>query len=309
MTKVSEFYNKVRRRKKGEDAFLARRSGGERVVFIVAFIILAVYSVSLLLPLLWMLMNSFKDGTEYAMDVVAATTLRFPEAWKFSNYANVFAEITYNNVNFFGMLGDSIYFIVVGSGLELFFTTAVSYIISKYKFKGRNFIYSVAIFAMTMPIIGNMASGIKLRAAFGIYDNLLAVFFTAGAGAFGFNFLMLYAFFKSVPWSYAEAVFIDGGNHFTVFFRIMLPLAMPMVTTLFILSAIAGWNDYTTPMLYFPSFPNVAMGLYMVSQTLTRGDMSTYYAALVITTFPVVALFAGFSDKIMKNYSIGGLKG
>lgn len=309
MTKVSEFYNKVRRRKKGEDAFLARRSGGERVVFIVAFIILAVYSVSLLLPLLWMLMNSFKDGTEYAMDVVAATTLRFPEAWKFSNYANVFAEITYNNVNFFGMLGDSIYFIVVGSGLELFFTTAVSYVISKYKFKGRNFIYSVAIFAMTMPIIGNMASGIKLRAAFGIYDNLLAVFFTAGAGAFGFNFLMLYAFFKSVPWSYAEAVFIDGGNHFTVFFRIMLPLAMPMVTTLFILSAIAGWNDYTTPMLYFPSFPNVAMGLYMVSQTLTRGDMSTYYAALAITTVPVVALFAGFSDKIMKNYSIGGLKG
>ena len=309
MTKVSEFYNKVRRRKKGEGAFLARRSGGERAVFIVAFIILAVYSVSLLLPLLWMLMNSFKDGTEYAMDVVAATTLRFPEAWKFSNYANIFAEITYNNVNFFGMLGDSIYFIVVGSGLELFFTTAVSYVISKYKFKGRNFIYSVAIFAMTMPIIGNMASGIKLRAAFGIYDNLLAVFFTAGAGAFGFNFLMLYAFFKSVPWSYAEAVFIDGGNHFTVFFRIMLPLAMPMVTTLFILSAIAGWNDYTTPMLYFPSFPNVAMGLYMVSQTLTRGDMSTYYAALVITTVPVVALFAGFSDKIMKNYSIGGLKG
>lgn len=309
MTKVSEFYNKVRRRKKGEGAFLARRSGGERAVFIVAFIILAVYSVSLLLPLLWMLMNSFKDGTEYAMDVVAATTLRFPEAWKFSNYANVFAEITYNNVNFFGMLGDSIYFIVVGSGLELFFTTAVSYVISKYKFKGRNFIYSVAIFAMTMPIIGNMASGIKLRAAFGIYDNLLAVFFTAGAGAFGFNFLMLYAFFKSVPWSYAEAVFIDGGNHFTVFFRIMLPLAMPMITTLFILSAIAGWNDYTTPMLYFPSFPNVAMGLYMVSQTLTRGDMSTYYAALVITTVPVVALFAGFSDKIMKNYSIGGLKG
>lgn len=309
MTKVSEFYNKVRRRKKGEGAFLARRSGGERAVFIVAFIILAVYSVSLLLPLLWMLMNSFKDGTEYVMDVVAATTLRFPEAWKFSNYANIFAEITYNNVNFFGMLGDSIYFIVVGSGLELFFTTAVSYVISKYKFKGRNFIYSVAIFAMTMPIIGNMASGIKLRAAFGIYDNLLAVFFTAGAGAFGFNFLMLYAFFKSVPWSYAEAVFIDGGNHFTVFFRIMLPLAMPMVTTLFILSAIAGWNDYTTPMLYFPSFPNVAMGLYMVTKTLTRGDMSTYYAALVITTVPVVALFAGFSDKIMKNYSIGGLKG
>lgn len=309
MNKISEFYQKLRKRKKGEGAFLARRSGGERVVFVIAFVVLAAYSVSLLLPLLWMLMNSFKDGTEYALDVVAATTLHFPDAWKLSNYIEAFSKIAYNDVNVFGMLGNSVYFIVVGGGLELFFTTVVSYVISKYNFKGKNFIYSVAIFAMTMPIVGNMASGIKLRAALGIQNNLLAVFFTAGAGAFGFNFLMMYAFFKSVPWSYAEAVFIDGGNHYTVFFRIMLPIAMPMIVTLFILSAIAGWNDYTTPMLYFPDFPNVAMGLFMATKDLKRGDMSTYYAALIITTVPIIALFAGFSDKIMKNYSIGGLKG
>ena len=310
MTKVSEFYNKVRRRKKGEGAFLARRSGGERAVFIVAFIILAVYSVSLLLPLLWMLMNSFKDGTEYAMDVVAATTLRFPEAWKFSNYANVFAEITYNNVNFFGMLGDSIYFIVVGSGLELYFTTAVSYVISKYKFKGRNFIYSVAIFAMTMPIIGNMASGIKLRAAFGIYDNLLAVFFTAGAGAFGFNFLMLYAFFKSVPWSYAEAVFIDGGNHFTVFFKIMLPQAAGPIATLCIMSAIGSWNDYMPMILYLPSYPTLASGLYTYQSNAIRGvNFPVYFAGVIISLIPVIVIFACFSDLMMKNMSVGGLKG
>ena len=310
MTKVSEFYNKVRRRKKGEGAFLARRSGGERVVFIVAFIILAVYSVSLLLPLLWMLMNSFKDGTEYAMDVVAATTLRFPEAWKFSNYANVFAEITYNNVNFFGMLGDSIYFIVVGSGLELFFTTAVSYVISKYKFKGRNFIYSVAIFAMTMPIIGNMASGIKLRAAFGIYDNLLAVFFTAGAGAFGFNFLMLYAFFKSVPWSYAEAVFIDGGNHFSVFFRIMLPQARAGICAVGFMVAIGVWNDYFTPFMYLPSMYTLATGLQDLStQATTTGAYTQLFAAVIVATLPLLIIFGFLQKTIMENTIAGGLKG
>ena len=187
-------------------------------------------------------------------------------------------------------------------------SSVTGYCMAKYTFKARNVIYAIAIFCMTIPIVGNMASYYKLIYELNIYDTPIYVVVTH-LGAWGFNFLVMYATFKNISWSYAEAVFIDGGNHFTVFFRIMLPLAMPMVTTLFILSAIAGWNDYTTPMLYFPSFPNVAMGLYMVSQTLTRGDMSTYYAALVITTVPVVALFAGFSDKIMKNYSIGGLKG
>lgn len=284
-----------------------KRRGGAG--FTAASAVLLIYSVSLLLPLLWMFMNSFKDGTEYALDIVNAQTLRPPAKLLFSNYADVFPHIVYSGVNFIGMLGHSLYFIVVGSGMELFYTACVSYVLSKYEFRGKNVIYAVAIFAMTLPIIGNSAAGVKLRAELGLYNNLLAPFFTAGAGAFGFNFLMLYAFFKNVSRGYMEAAAIDGAGHFKIFFRVMLPQAAPMLATLFILSAIAGWNDYTTPMLYFPDYPNVAMGLYAVSNELTRGDMPTYYAALIITTLPVLALFAAFSGSIMKNYSMGGLKG
>ncbi len=299
----------IKTSKHREGYLLTKRSGAQRAIFVIAFIVFAVYGVSLILPFLWMLMNSFKDGTEYAIDVVQANTLRLPDKWLFSNYTEVFSRIAYSDTTFLGMLGHSAYFIVVGGVLQMLFVAATGYVISKYKFKARGVIYAIAIFAMTLPIVGNMASGVKLRAQLGLYDNLFAVFFTAGAGCFGFEFLMVYAFFKAVSWDYAEAVFIDGGGHFTVFFRIMLPMAMPILTTLFILSAIAGWNDYTNPMLYFPSYPNVAMGLYMVSGELTRGDMSMYYAALVITTLPVLILFACFADQIMKNYTIGGLKG
>ena len=300
---------KQHQNRRGKGHLSTRRTGGELVIFIIVFIIFTVYAISLILPLLWMLMNSFKDGTEYAIDVVMADTLRLPTKWKFSNYVEVFSRIVYNDVTFFGMMLNSLYYIFIGEGLRLFFVAVTGYILSKYTFKGRNAIYAIAIFAMTLPIIGNTAAGVSLRASLGIYNNLLAVFFTAGSGAWGFEFLLMYAFFKSVPWDYAEAAFIDGANHYEVFFRIMLPMGMPMLSTLFILAAIGSWNDYTSPMLYFPSFPNLAMGLYQVSGELTRGDMSVYYAALVITTLPVLIVFTLFSDKIMKNYSVGGLKG
>ena len=298
---------KTGRRKLGK--LSTRRSGGEFVVFLIVFLIFVLYSASLILPFLWMIMNSFKDGTEYAIDVVNANTLRLPTKWLFSNYTEVFSHIKYNDITFFGMMLNSFYYSVVGEGLRIFFVAVTSYVIAKYTFKGRGVIYAIAIFAMTLPIIGNSAAGISLRASLGLYDNLLAVIFTAGSGAWGFQFLLMYAFFKSISWEYAEAGLIDGANHYTIFFRIMLPMGVPMLTTLFILSAITSWNDYTTPMLYFPSYPNLAMGLYQASNELTRGEMSMYYAALVITTLPVLLLFSLFSGKIMKNYSIGGLKG
>ena len=237
---------KQHQNRRGKGHLFTRRTGGELVIFIIVFIIFTVYAISLIMPLLWMLMNSFKDGTEYAIDVVMADTLRLPTKWKFSNYVEVFSRIVYNDVTFFGMMLNSLYYIFIGQGLRLFFVAAMGYILSKYAFKGRNAIYAIAIFAMTLPIIGNTAAGVSLRASLGIYNNLLAVFFTAGSGAWGFEFLLMYAFFKSVPWDYAEAAFIDGANHYEVFFRIMLPMGMPMLSTLFILAAIGSWNDYTS---------------------------------------------------------------
>ena len=299
----------MKKMKKNKEMNTIKRTGGERIVYTIVFALFLVYAVSLILPLLWMLMNSFKEGTEYALDVVGANTIRLPSQILFFNYTDVFPKIIYNGVDFLGMLFNSLIYIVIGNGASLFFTVCVDYVISKYDFKGKNFIYAVAIFAMMLPIIGSSAASVKLRADLGLYDNLLALIVTAGAGAFGFNFLMLYGFFKNVSRGYMEAAFIDGASHFKVFFRVMLPQATPMLGTLFILSAIGSWNDYTTPMLYFPNYPNLAMGLYLVSNELTRGDMPTYFAALVITTIPILILFCCFSDTIMKNYSVGGLKG
>ena len=109
--------------------------------------------------------------------------------------------------------------------------------------------------------MGTAGATFKLVSDMGIYDTPLFVVVTSLSG-FGVNFLMMYGFFNSISWSYAEAVFIDGGGHFTVFFKIMLPLAFMPMLTIAIISFIGCWN-----------------------------------------------VFSCCSDTIMKNFTMGGLKG
>lgn len=122
--------------------------------------------------------------------------------------------------------------------------------------------------------------------------------------------MVIYAFFKNISWEYAEAALIDGAGHFTVFFKIMLPMAVPVVGALALLNGIGAWNAYMDVLLYNPDWPTLASGLYGLSRTLPRlGNTPAYYAALVIALIPILVLFCIFSDKIMKNFSVGGLKG
>ena len=300
---------KQHQNRRGKGHLSTRRTGGELVIFIIVFVIFIVYAISLILPLLWMLMNSFKDGTEYAIDVVMADTLRLPTKWKFSNYVEVFSRIVYNDVTFFGMMLNSLYYIFIEQGLRLFFVAVTGYILSKYTFKGRNAIYAIAIFAMTLPIIGNTAAGVSLRASLGIYDNLLAVFFTAGSGAWGFEFLLMYAFFKSVPWDYAEAAFIDGANHYEVFFRIMLPMAMGPLSCMMLTMFIARWNEYLTPIMYLESYPTLSSGLFEYRQIAeSSGTEPVFFAGALVSMLPVLALYTAFHKTIMENMLGGGIK-
>ena len=182
------------------------------------------------------------------------------------------------------------------------------YCLSNYEFKARKYIYSVAIFCMTIPIVGSMGAYYKLIGELGLYDTPMYVVVT-NLSSWGFNFLVMYGFFKNVSWTYAEASFVDGGGHFTVFFKIMLPLALGPIITLFVVSAISHWNDYMTMILYIPSYPTLASGLYTFQANAIREvNYPVYFAGLLITLIPVLVLFTFCSDIMMSNMNVGGIK-
>lgn len=205
------------------------------------------------------------------------------------------------------MIFNSVWYCVLSIAVNMFFSCCTGYALSKYKFRGRDFIYGTAIVCMTLPIFGTGGATYTFYYVTGMYDTPAYVIFSS-LGSFSMRFLMLYGFFKSVSWEYAEAVFIDGGNDYTVFFKIMIPLAFPMIITLSITGFIQAWNAYEAFLIYMPSYPTLAVGIYKVSENF-ESDRPVYYASMIISMIPVIAVFIAFSDTMMKNFSVGGLKG
>ena len=263
-----------------------RRSKGEKIVFGIVFVLFAIYALSLLLPFVFLTFNSLKDGEEYVNGVAQGQSFFPPEHAIWSNYFNAFRALKITDFNgkqigFLQMLFNSIWYTVLYVGAGVVASSITAYIVAKYRFRGRRFVDGIAIFSMTIPIIGTTASALRMYNLLGIYNTPLLPLLI-GFGGFGFNFLVLRGFFTNLPWSYAESVFVEGGGYVTAFLKIMMPQAVPCLVTLFIMAFIGTWNDYQTLLLYMPSFPTLSSGLYLVERSLTRHvyDYPIYFAAL-----------------------------
>lgn len=290
---------------KENSSALEKRTRGEKILYIIVAVILSIHCASLFIPWVWTFFQSLKESAEYMF----GNTFALPKKWLFSNFVKAFTLLKVGNTTFFGLLWNSVWYIVINTSLDLFVPACTGYCMSKYQFKGRNIIYGTAIACMTIPITGAMASAFKLYYAMGIYDTPLWVVWTS-MGGFGGTFLIYYGYFKNISWSYAEATMMDGGGPYTIFFKVMLPQAMPLIITYAITGAIGSWNDYMSFITYMPSWPNLATGLYYYQSDQIRSiNYPVYFAGVLVSLIPSIVIFLSASNRIMTSLSIGGLKG
>ena len=283
---------------------LYQRSWGLKIFKVILFIILSLYAISLVLPLVWTFLTALKSQIEYSTYNVNG----LPENWLFSNFALAFTELNVNGSNLFVMIFNSVWYTAGGVLIGMTVSAMVAYVTAKYEFPGRRILYGIALVIMMIPIVGSTPSQYRLYSQLGILDS--PAFLVTFASGFGFNFLVLYAYFRSLPWSFAEAAFIDGAGHVKVFFQIMLPQAVSTIGALAIVSAITSWNDSGGPLLFLKSYPTLASGLYMFQVMTTRNlNMPVLYAGLLMSAVPMLLLFTFFSNKIMDMSLGGGLKG
>ncbi|MBQ8725962.1 MAG: carbohydrate ABC transporter permease [Clostridia bacterium] len=284
-----------------------------KVLIAIMLVVLIVYCISLLILPVWMILTSFKNSIEYVNN-----SFGWPENFYFLNYSGVFEKLQIRITDFviynvFHMLGFSTLYSLGSSLINVFFTTCMAYVLSKYKFFGSNFIYNLGIVVMIVPIIGSLPSAMMVRDALGVYNNMFLHIITSPSTCFsGTNFLLLYGAFKSLPWDYAEAVFIDGGNDFTAFFKMFLPMILPTATVIFVLSFLGSWNDYQTFMIWLPDTPNLAYGLYQfqgVSRQLYKATIGEIMAGFSLVIIPTVVLYSASQGLILSKFTVGGLKG
>ena len=280
---------------------------------IILYVIVAVYCLSMVYVLLFGLINSLKDATDFEW----LNPFGFPHkefGWKFDNYSKVLKEFKVSSmsmggeeVGFMGMFVNSLLYAVFMSLLSMATQIMVDYAIAKYDFRLKPLLYGVAVIVMLLPIIGSLASEVQMADTFNFRNNLLGICLMKCKYA-GLYFLVFYATFRSVSWTYAEAAQIEGAGHLKIFIEIMLPLIKSTVFAVFILLFIEFWNDYYTPMIFLPQSPTMSYGLF-VFQTDNRASQPIQLAACLLTCLPILVLFVVFKNKIMGNVTMGGLKG
>ena len=136
------------------------------------------------------------------------------------------------------------------------------------------------------------------------------MFLITYVGGTAYQFILFHGFYGGVSNEYAEAAKVDGAGHYTIMLKIMLPMSLPMSLAIGIITFIGYWNDYMTVLLFLPDFPTLATGLYLFqSQPEIRSHYPLYYAAIIMSTVPIVVLYASFQNMIMVNTVAGGIKG
>ena len=275
----------------------------DKVIIGVLFVFFMIYALSLIYPLVWGVISSFKNRLEYRRDPFG-----LPEEWLFNNYAEAVQRIADGGFTYLEMFWNSLWFTVGSCAISVFFTTAYAYVLNKYKFKGRDFLYNLCIFMIAVPIGASFVSTYRLYFNLGL-ANSYAILFSA-TGVYGMGLIIQYSFWNNVSWSYAEAAQMDGANFYQIFFHAMMPQALPIMLTQFLMGFIGKWNDYMSPLLYLPKMPTLMVGLFRYRTIVERsGNYPVLFAGLIMCMIPILFIFAFFQDKMMQNMTIGGLKG
>lgn len=275
-------------------------------------LILSLYSLIILLILVWGFFISLKSQGEFFVN--AYPWFKQPVEFK---YFEVFTEFrVYPNEGFgrsyydlIGMFSNSILYSAGCAFVSTLSPLVMAYVSSKYKYRFSSFLPKLVVAVMVVPIVGATASTLEILNGLNLYDTYVSMLMLKG-GFTSMYFLVFYSAFQSLSWEYAEAAFVDGVSHPRVMFGIMLPLIKPMIFSVFLIFFVSYWNDYTTLLTYYPSFPTAALGLFYFNRnTDTSANETMLLTGCMLVTIPVIVLFLIFSDKLMGNISIGGIKG
>ncbi|MBO5078059.1 MAG: carbohydrate ABC transporter permease [Oscillospiraceae bacterium] len=281
--------------------------------------LLCVYVIGLVTPIIWAVMTSLTEISsydnfylfqEYPDGFPFTFTLdNFVVAW---NNLSVTAANTMIEYNVLGLYIHSVKFALYSALSFTFCTAMVSYLTAKFDFRFSGILYAFVILAMSLPIVGSMPSEIRMLENLGIYGQWISV------PILRFNFLSVYylvlhATYRGVSKEYSEAAKIDGASNLRIMLRIVMPQAMNIIVTIFVLTFIGYWNDYQVPMVYMPDYPVAAYGVYQFMRIPQDGgltsNMAVQMAGTILMALPILIVVAVFNKRLRVSVSIGGVKG
>ncbi len=279
---------------------MAERKNSFSSVTLTAF--LSLLSVLFLMPILVVLMNSFK-GRFYISD----QPFTFPTAKTFSGIANYINGI--QKTGFISAFGYSLFITVCSVAAIVLFTAMTAWCIVRVKSRLSSALYYLFVFSMIVPFqmvmftMSKTANLLHLDNAWGII--LIYLGFGSGLSVF-----MYAGFVKGIPLEVEEAAMIDSCNPPQTFFYIVFPMLKPIAITVAILNTMWIWNDYLLPNLVIGNkYKTLPIAVQYLRGGYGSKDMGAMMAMLVLTIIPIVVFYLTCQKYIIKGVTAGAVKG
>jgi N-acetylglucosamine transport system permease protein len=275
--------------------------GGGRGINVVAHLLLILWSLLVVLPMIWVLISSFKTTKE-----VLGNPLTWPRHFNWHNYVNAWTTS-----------GIGRYFvntvIVVGFALVIVMIVGAmcSYVLARFQFRGNRLIYYLMLAGLTFPGFLAIVPLFFILQNFGLLNTLPGLILTYVAFALPFTVFFLHSFFKTLPQEVYEAAQVDGAGEWRTFFAVMLPMAKPGMASVAIFNFLGLWNQFLLPIALNTDTSKYVLTQGMagfVSQAGYSVDFGALFAAVVITVAPVLVVYVIFQRQLQGSVTAGSLK-
>lgn len=289
----------IQKRGRQQITYRERISPSERRSLWVSRVIIWITMVVVIFPALWIVMSSFSAGDSFFLASL------FPKKLSAEHYVDLFRE-----TDFVRWVWNSLKLCLIVAVIQLVLTSLAAYAFARMRFTGRKYGLMSLLVLQVFPNSMAVAGYYILIYKFGLVDSSLALIFVLAGGS-AFNIWLLKSYIDGIPVELDEAALVDGANQFQVFYKVVLPLAMPQLAVLFLFSFIATYSEYviTSIFLQTPGKMTLALGLQSFISDQFAAHWTMFSAAAVISSLPIMVVFMCLQRFIQNGLVAGGVKG
>ncbi len=272
-----------------------------RLVHLLLYVLLTAGAVGMIVPMLYMVSTAF-TGQTYVLELPPTfipkepTLQNFVDAWQSNNFSLYF--------------GNSLVVAVSTTLLSVLISSMFAYALARFKFVGREMIFYALMLTLMIPSLMLIIPQFMLAKTLGLLDSLTGLVLVYVAMNIPLNVFLLRGFFEQLPRDLEEAVLIDGGGYWTIFFRIALPLSTPALATVAIFTFLAAWDEFTWALTVINSPLKRTLPIAIAAfqgEHLTQWGL--VFAASLIAIAPVVVVFITLQRYFVKGLTSGALRG
>jgi multiple sugar transport system permease protein len=266
---------------------------------VLIYVFLVVTTFTMLIPFAWMLSSSLK----FNKDVFTFPMQWIPKEPRWANYSIIWTKIPLGKfiLNTFKLA-------IIITALQLLSSSFAAYAFAKLRFPGRRGLFLGYIATIAVPWQAYMVPQFIMMSAMGLNNTHMAMICLQAFSAFGV--FMMKQFYESVPDELREAARIDGLSEYGIWWKIMLPLSKPAISTLIIITFVNTWNDFLGPMIYLTrtELKTIQIGLRsFISQYSSEYGLSM--AGSVVALIPVLVVFLSLQRYFIQGIASTGIKG